>query len=76
MGHPFGVAHFIAKNQFREVKTMAKDFFTVKEIMQIMGLSRAHAYKLLGNEIPVIRLGRKILVPGWYIRKLAEEPQK
>lgn len=55
---------------------MAKDFFTVKEIMQIMGLSRAHAYKLLGNEIPVIRLGRKILIPGWFIRKLAEEPQK
>lgn len=55
---------------------MAKDFFTVKEIMQIMGLSRPHAYKLMGKEIPVIRLGRKILVPGWFIRKLAEEPQK
>ena len=55
---------------------MEMQFYTVKEIMQIMGLSRAHAYKLLGNEIPVIRLGRKILIPGWYIRKLAEEPKK
>lgn len=55
---------------------MAKEFFTVKEVMQILGLSRAHAYSLLGGEIPVIRLGRKILVPGWFIRKLAEEPQR
>ena len=55
---------------------MAKDFFTVKEIMQIMGLSRAHAYKLLGHEIPVIRMGRKILIPGWFIRKMSEEPGK
>ena len=55
---------------------MSKDFFTVKEIMQIMGLSRSHVYKLLGNEIPVIRLGRKILVPSWYIRKLSQEPSK
>lgn len=55
---------------------MSKEFYTVAEIMQIMGLSRTHAYKLLGSEIPVIRLGRKILVPGWFIRKLAEEPQK
>ena len=54
---------------------MAKDFYTVAEIMEIMGLSRTHAYKLLGSEIPVIRLGRKILVPGWFIRKLSEEPK-
>ena len=54
---------------------MAKDFFTVKEIMELMGLSRAHAYKMLGSEIPVIRLGRKILIPGWFVRKLTEEPK-
>ena len=59
-----------------DMKSMEMQFYTVKEIMQIMGLSRAHAYKLLGNEIPVIRMGRKILVPGWYVRKLTEEPQK
>ena len=55
---------------------MAKDFYTVKEIMELMGLSRALAYKLLGNEIPVIRMGRKVLIPGWFIRKLSEEPGK
>lgn len=54
---------------------MAKDFYTVKEIMQIMGISRALAYKLMDGEIPTVRLGRKILIPGWYIRKLSEEPK-
>ena len=54
---------------------MAKEFYTVKEIMQIMGISRALAYKLMDGEIPVIRLGRKILIPGWWVRKLAEEPK-
>lgn len=54
---------------------MEKDFFTVKEIMELLGLSRSLAYKLIGNEIPVIRLGRKILIPGWWVRKLTEEPK-
>ena len=54
---------------------MAKDFYTVKDIMQIMGISRALAYKLLDTEIPIVRLGRKILIPGWYIRRLTEEPK-
>jgi excisionase family DNA binding protein len=58
------------------VSVIAKDFYTVKEIMQIMGISRALAYKLMDGEIPVIRMGRKILIPGWYIRKLSEEPTK
>ena len=55
---------------------MAKEFYTVAEIMQIMGLSKSLAYKLIGNEIPVIRLRRKILIPGWFVRKLSEEPSK
>ena len=55
---------------------MAKDFFTVKEIMELLGLSRAHAYKLISEkEIPSIRLGHKVIVPGWYVRKLTEEPK-
>ena len=54
---------------------MTKEFFSVKEIMQIMGISRALAYKLLDGEIPTIRLGRKVLIPGWFIRKITEEPK-
>ena len=54
---------------------MTKDFFSVKEFIQIAGISRALAYKLLDGEIPTIRLGRKVLIPAWFIRKLTEEPK-
>lgn len=54
---------------------MAKEFFSVKEIMQILGISRALAYKLLDGEIPTIRMGKKVLIPAWFIRKITEEPK-
>ena len=54
---------------------MSKDFLTVDELMKRLGISRTLAYKLISKgEIPVIRLGKRILVPGWYLRKIAEEP--
>lgn len=54
---------------------MTKDFFTVKEFMDKTGISRALAYKLVaGNEVPTIRMGNRILIPAWYIRKLSAEP--
>lgn len=57
---------------------MARDLFTVKELMDKTGISRSFAYKLISNgEIPVIRLGKRhVLIPGVYIRKITEEPQK
>ena len=54
---------------------MAKEFYSVREVMALLGVGRALIYKALGREIPVIRLGRKLLVPGWYVRKLTEEPK-
>jgi excisionase family DNA binding protein len=37
---------------------------SVEEAAQLLGISRAHAYELAQRgEIPVIRLGRRILVP-------------
>jgi excisionase family DNA binding protein len=37
---------------------------SVEEAAQVLGISRAHAYELAQQgEIPVIRLGRRILVP-------------
>ncbi len=38
--------------------------FTVTEAANLLGISRAFAYELVaGGEIPVIRLGRRRLVP-------------
>ncbi len=54
---------------------MTKDFFTVKEFMDKTGISRALAYKLVAeSEVPTIRMGNRILIPAWYLRKLSEEP--
>ena len=54
-----------------------KDFFTVGEFMGITGISRPLAYALIAREeVPVVRLGKRILIPGWYLRKLSAEPAK
>jgi excisionase family DNA binding protein len=38
--------------------------FTVSEAGELLGISRAFAYELVGRgELPVIRLGRRCLVP-------------
>ena len=57
---------------------MAKDLFSVRELIDKTGISRSFAYKLIASgEIPVIRLGkRRILISGTYIRKLTDEPNK
>jgi excisionase family DNA binding protein len=55
---------------------MEKTTWTVKEFMEITGSSRSFTYKLINNgQIVTIRLGRKLLIPGWFVRKLMEEPK-
>ena len=54
-----------------------KAFFTVKELMSLTGCSRSTAYKQINlNEIPVVRFGKKVMIPAWYIQKLIEGPAK
>ena len=55
---------------------MQQEFLTVKETMQVLRISRSLVYRLLGSEIPIVRIGRKILVPAKYVRSLAEESCK
>lgn len=50
---------------------MDKKTMDVREIMAVLGISRSLAYKLIKeNQLPVIRLGRKVLVPVSAIEKL------
>ncbi len=45
--------------------------YTVEEAGEILGLGRGLAYKLArGGELPVIRLGNRLLVPKAAIEKL------
>jgi excisionase family DNA binding protein len=48
--------------------------FSVPEAAKILGVSRAHAYELVArNELPAVRLGRRILVPRHAIETLLHE---
>ena len=43
----------------------------IKTFMEISGISRSHAYKLIRDgQIEVIRLGRKILIPTASVDRL------
>ena len=53
-----------------------KLFYTVKEVIKLLGISRTCIYKLLGKEIPTVRMGKRILIPCWYVHALTGEPKK
>lgn len=44
---------------------------TVSEAARLLGISRAHAYQLVGRkELPALRLGRRIVVPRGALERL------
>jgi len=48
--------------------------FSVPEAARLLGVSRAHAYELVArNELPAVRLGRRILVPRHAIEALLHQ---
>ena len=47
---------------------------TVEEAGELLGISRAHAYELFArNELPCVRLGRRVLVPRKALDALLDE---
>jgi excisionase family DNA binding protein len=49
--------------------------YGVPEFAKTVGISKPHAYRLVERgEVPSIKLGRRILIPGWYVAKLLSEP--
>ena len=49
---------------------------TVEETAKILGIGRQLAYdRIKTGEIPVIKIGRRLLVPRRAIEKLLEEPK-
>jgi len=46
---------------------------TVSEAAEVLGISRAFAYELVGRgEIPVVRFGRRVVVPRKALETLLE----
>lgn len=38
-------------------------------------VSRAHVYRMIEKgEIPTVKIGQKLLIPGWYVEQLLGEP--
>lgn len=49
---------------------------TIEETAKVLGIGRQLAYdKVKTGEIPVIRIGRRLLVPRRALEKLLEEPR-
>ncbi|HBE8406200.1 MAG: helix-turn-helix domain-containing protein [Staphylococcus simulans] len=52
-------------------------YLTVKEVSELLRLNEHHTYKLIReNEIPSIRLGRKILVPKQALMNMLKEKEE
>jgi len=50
--------------------------FTVEETAKLLGIGRQLAYdRVKTGEIPVVKIGRRLLVPRRALEKLLEEPR-
>ena len=51
---------------------MEPQLLAVSEAAELLGISRAHAYRLVAcGDLPSVRLGRRVLIPVSAIRALA-----
>lgn len=46
---------------------------TVEEAATVLGIGRASAYAAAGKDLPVIRVGRRLLVPVGQLRRMLGE---
>ena len=57
--------------EISEDRVSQKHFYTVKEVAKLLTVSKSLIYnKTQNNEIPSIRLGKRILVPFSYVKNL------
>ena len=48
-----------------------KKFFSVKEVAEILGVSKSLVYsKICNGQIPSRRIGRRILIPASYVEEI------
>ena len=56
--------------------TTKDELLTPKEAAKVLGIGRGLCYdRVKTGEIPVIKIGRRLLVPRRALEKLLEEPQ-
>ena len=57
----------------------AKNFFDLDELREDVfqnKISKAHIYNLCSRgEIPAMKIGRRLLVPAWYVEQILHGPK-
>lgn len=57
-----------------------KNFYDLDELREEVfqnKISKAHIYNLCGRgDIPTVRIGRRLLIPTWYVEKLLHGPRE
>ena len=52
-----------------------KKLFTMTEALEIVPLSRSGLFQAIKRgEIPVIRVGKRIFIPSWWVDKIVNPP--
>ena len=81
-------AFFVPKIRFREETIMKKTndlprdwkqrpTLSVQLTAGVFGCTAAHIFNQISrNEIPAIKLGRRIIIPTWWVRQKLEEPNR
>jgi excisionase family DNA binding protein len=57
-----------------ESKLMIQQFYSITEAQRVLRLSRTGLYyQIKAGKVPVVRMGKRILIPGAYFEKLAAQ---
>ena len=52
-----------------------KKLFTMTEALEIVPLSRSGLFQAIKRgEIPVIRVGKRIFIPSWWVNRIVNPP--
>ena len=55
---------------------MERQFYTVIEVAEIFGISKATAYRAIAaGEIPSTTIRGRVLVPKWWVDQMILQPQ-
>lgn len=55
---------------------MEKKLYTINEALEVLPLSRSGIFQAVKRgEIPVLRVGKRIFVQGWWVAKVTSEQE-
>ena len=62
------------KKEWKQISD--KKFYTLEELLTFIPMSKAGLYKVVSEgKIPSIKIGRRVLIPAWWVEELTSKPQ-